>query len=214
MLSQLSIKNIAVIQSAQISFENGFNVFTGETGAGKSILIGAIGAVLGARTSKELIRTGENKASVSALFTEISESVCRKLNELGFETDNNELLIERDITAESTVCRVNGKLSTVAMLKSIGALLIHTHGQHDSQLLSDPETHLGFTDSFGKLEPLIAKYRESYDRFCDIKRKLSSLETDEAAKARKIDLLQYQINEIEAAALVDGKMKSLLPDAG
>ena len=210
MLSQLIIKNIAVIQSAHISFENGFNVFTGETGAGKSILIGAIGAVLGARTSKELIRTGENKASVAALFTNISDSVCKKLAELGFDAENSELLIERDITADSTVCKVNGKLSTVAMLKAIGALLIHTHGQHDSQLLSDPETHLAFTDSFGRLEPQIEKYRESYDRYCEIKRKLSSLETDEAAKARTIDLLQYQINEIDSARLIDGEEDELI----
>jgi len=210
MLSQLSIQNIAVIQSAQISFENGFNVFTGETGAGKSILIGAIGAVLGARTSKELIRTGETKASVSALFTDISGSVCAKLSEMGFDTENGELLIERDITAESTVCRVNGKLSTVTMLKSIGSLLIHTHGQHDSQLLSDPETHLAFTDSFGRLEPQIEIYKESYQRYCEIKRKLSSLETDEDAKARTIDLLQYQINEIDSASLIDGEEEELI----
>ncbi len=210
MLSQLSIQNIAVIQSAQISFKNGFNVFTGETGAGKSILIGAIGAVLGARTSKELIRTGESKASVAALFTDISEGICKKLSDLGFDADNGELLLERDITADSTVCKVNGKLATVAMLKSIGALLIHTHGQHDSQLLSDPETHLAFTDSFGRLEPQIARYRQSYDRYCEIKRKLASLETDEAAKARSIDLLQYQINEIDSAALIDGEEEELI----
>lgn len=210
MLSQLQIENIAVIQKASISFENGFNVFTGETGAGKSILIGAIGAVLGARTSKELIRTGENKASVSALFTNLSENVCHKLADIGINTADGELLLERDITFDSTVCKVNGKLSTVAMLKSIGSLLIHTHGQQDSQLLADPEMHLSFTDSFGGLAPMIENYRKSYDYFGDIRRKLSSLEIDEAAKARKIDLLSYQINEINAANLSDGEEEELL----
>lgn len=209
MLSQLSITNIAVIQKADIEFKKGFNVFTGETGAGKSILIGAIGAVLGARTSKDLIRTGENKASVSALFTGLSDSVCKKLNELGVEAEG-ELLIERDITADSTTCRVNGRLSTVAMLKSIGSLLIHIHGQQDSQLLSAPETHLGFVDSFGELDGLVSEYRESYDKLCEIKRALSEIETDEAAKARKIDLLQYQIDEIDAAGLTDGEEEELL----
>ena len=210
MLSQLQIENIAVIQKACIKFENGFNVFTGETGAGKSILIGAIGAVLGARTSKELIRTGENKASVSALFTYLSENICRKLADIGVDAANGELLLERDITFDSTVCRINGKLSTVAMLKSIGALLIHTHGQQDSQLLADPEMHLSFTDSFGGLYPMIESYRESYEYYCDIRRKLSSLETDEAAKARKIDLLSYQINEINSANLTDGEEEELI----
>ncbi len=209
MLSQLCITNIAVIQKAEIGFEKGFNVFTGETGAGKSILIGAIGAVLGARTSKELIRTGENKASVSALFTALSLPVREKLAELGIETDG-ELLIERDITADSTACRINGKLSTVSMLKSIASLLIHIHGQQDSQILSAPETHLGFVDAFGELQAVIDDYRQSYDRLCEVKHALSKIETDDAAKARKIDLLQYQIDEIKAAELVIGEEEELL----
>lgn len=208
MLSQLSITNIAVIQKAEIGFENGFNVFTGETGAGKSILIGAIGAVLGARTSKELIRTGESKASVTALFTRLSDSVCEKLAQLGVESDG-ELLIERDITADSTVCRINGKLTTVSMLKNIASLLIHIHGQQDSQLLALPETHLGFVDMFGELQPMIEDYRISFDKMCEIKHALSKIETDDAAKARKIDLLQYQIDEIRAASLTDGEEEEL-----
>lgn len=209
MLSQLSITNIAVIQRAEIGFEKGFNVFTGETGAGKSILIGAIGAVLGARTSKELIRTGENKACVSALFTALSDNVCQKLSKLGIESEG-ELLIERDITADSTVCRINGKLSTVSMLKAVSSLLIHIHGQQDSQVLSAPETHLGFVDTFGGLQPVIDDYRQSYDRLCEIKHALSKIETDDAAKARKIDLLQYQIDEITAAKLINGEEEELL----
>lgn len=210
MLSQLWIQNIAVIQSAQIAFEEGLNVFTGETGAGKSILIGAIGAVLGARTSKELIRTGEKKASVTALFTKLSDTVCQSLAALGVDTEENELLIEREITYDSTVCRVNGKLSTVAMLKSIGALLIHTHGQQDSQLLALPETHLQFVDGYGELQSIIAQYRQRYEELRAIENKLATIETDEASKARQIDLLNYEINEITACHLVDGEEEELL----
>ncbi|MDF3006030.1 MAG: recN [Oscillospiraceae bacterium] len=210
MLSQLWIQNIAVIQSAQIAFEGGLNVFTGETGAGKSILIGAIGAVLGSRTSKELIRTGEKKASVTALFTKLSETVCQSLEALGIDIEENELLIEREITSDSTVCRINGKLSNVAMLKNIGALMIHTHGQQDSQLLSLPETHLKFVDSYGELQPVIEDYQRHYAELCTIENKLAAIETDDAAKARQIDLLNYEIDEITACRLVDGEEEELL----
>lgn len=210
MLSQLSIQNIAVIQSAQIIFENGLNVFTGETGAGKSILIGAIGAVLGSRTSKDLIRTGEKKASVTALFTKLSDSVCQKLSDLGIDAQDHELIIEREITTDSTVCRVNGKLSNVSMLKNIGTLLIHTHGQQDSQLLASEETHLQFVDSYGELQSLIEEYTQYYHAFCAIEKKLALIETDEAAKARRIDLLKYQIDEINACRLTDGEEEELV----
>ncbi|MFV0498127.1 MAG: DNA repair protein RecN [Candidatus Fimivivens sp.] len=210
MLSQLWIKNIAVIQSAQIAFQGGLNVFTGETGAGKSILIGAIGAVLGSRTSKELIRTGEKKASVTALFTDLSDAVNQNLAKIGVDVLENELLIEREITNDSTVCRVNGKLSTVAMLKNIGALLIHTHGQQDSQLLSLPETHLQFVDSYGELQSLLATYRQHYGELCSIDSKLAAIETNEAAKNRQIDLLKYEIEEITAAVLIDGEEEELV----
>ena len=210
MLSQLWIQNIAVIQSAQIAFEDGLNVFTGETGAGKSILIGAIGAVLGSRTSKELIRTGEKKAAVTALFTRLSDAVRQRLAALGIDIEENELLIEREITADSTVCRVNGRLSTVAMLKSIGGLLIHTHGQQDSQLLSLPETHLQFVDDYGELRPVLSEYRRHYGALCALEDKLAAIETDEAAKARRIDLLNYEIEEIIACRLHDGEEEELL----
>lgn len=210
MLSQLWIQNIAVIQSAQIVFESGLNVFTGETGAGKSILIGAIGAVLGSRTSKELIRTGEKKASVTAVFNHLSGTVCNRISDLGIDVADNELMIEREITADSTLCRVNGKPASVAMLKTIGSLLIHTHGQQDSQLLALEETHLQFVDSFGSLTPVIEDYRQCYHALCAVEKKLASLEIDEAAKARRIDLLNYEINEISACALVEGEEEELL----
>lgn len=210
MLLQLSIQNIAVIQSAQINFTDGLNVFTGETGAGKSILIGAIGAVLGSRTSKELIRTGEKKALVSALFGSISPTVQKALADAGFFAEDDELLIEREITAESNVCRINGKLATVSILREIGERLIHTHGQQDSQLLAQQETHLGFVDDFGQLDKIKLSYREKYDKLCAIEKKLSSIVTDENEKARKIDLLRYEIDEIDSAMLIEGEQEQLL----
>lgn len=210
MLSQLSIENIAVIRQAEISFREGFNVFTGETGAGKSILIGAIGAVLGARASKDLIRTGEKRATVRALFCNLSPTMWEKLAALDVAPDEGQLLIERELTAESTVCRINGRLCTVAMLRAVGALLIHTHGQQDNQLLATEESHLQFVDAYGGLMPLLAQYSQSYRALRDIEQQLAQIETDEAAKARKMDLLQFEIEEITACNPVEGEEEELL----
>ncbi|MEG1972499.1 MAG: AAA family ATPase, partial [Oscillospiraceae bacterium] len=139
MLWELDIENIAVIQNAHINFTRGFNVFTGETGAGKSILLGAIGAVLGDRVSKEIIRTGESKAKVSALFGGLSNDTMELLNNIGFETEDNELVISREISADRSLCYINGKISTAAMLKNIGRSLLNIHGQHDNGMLADPD---------------------------------------------------------------------------
>lgn len=209
MLRSLSIQNIAVIQSAEISFTNGFNVFTGETGAGKSILIGAIGAILGSRTSKELIRTGEKKASIAALFSPISPAVLALLTEYGLSAEE-ELLLSREITADGNSCRINGQPATVAMLRSLGERLIHTHGQDDTHLLAQEETHLQFVDDFGNLSELRCKCNQLYTDWNEIRTALSRLTINEAEKARKIDLLTYQINEIRAANLVDGEEEELL----
>lgn len=152
MLAELSIENIAVIRRAQIRFDQGLNIFTGETGAGKSILIGAIGAALGSRTSKDLIRTGETRAKVSALFTRITGAAADKLSALGIDAGEGELALSREITADGNLCRINGMSATVAQLRAAGMLLLQTHGQQDSWLLSQEETHLGFIDQFGGLE--------------------------------------------------------------
>ena len=162
MLSQLFIKNIAVIESASIDFENGFNVFTGETGAGKSILIDSINAVLGGRTSRDLVRTGEEKALVSAVFTNVSKEAESLLQELGYEIED-ELMISREISAEGkSICKVNMRPATAGVLKQLSSVLIDVHGQHDSAVLQNPELHIGYIDSFGNTGNELAEYQDSY----------------------------------------------------
>ncbi len=208
MLSEISIRNIALIRSAEFSFAPGFNVLTGETGAGKSILIGAIGAVLGFRTSKALIRTGEEQAAVSALFREVSPGARSRLAELGIECDG-ELLLSRTITADSSVCRVNGQTVTAAMLRQAGALLMNIHGQTDTQMLSDTDHHREFVDAFGGLAPERESYLALFERLRGLQRRLSRLETDSRERERRLDLLRYQNEEISAAALNAGEEEEL-----
>lgn len=211
MLSQLYIKNIAVISKASIDFTNGLNVFTGETGAGKTILIHAINAVLGERASKELIRTGESKAEVSALFTGLGPETLAAFEEAGYEAeDDGSILLSREISAEGkTVCRINGRPATVSILRRVSSFLINIHGQHDNQQLLSSQKHLAFIDSFGGLEPEIASYREAYRAWKKAQQELLELNTDETEKARRIDLLQYQIAEIQEAELDPGEDEDL-----
>ena len=206
MLLELSIENIAVISKSSIRFREGFNVLTGETGAGKSILLGAIGAVLGYRTSKELIRTGENKASVSAIFVQIPAEVRIRLHELGIDiNEEDDLLLSREITTEYNICRINGTAVTVSILRIIGAMLINIHGQQDHQMLSNVETHRVFIDSFGGFASLLESYQTVYENLTKIRKELSTAKTDEKEKARKIDILQFQIKELSSANLKQGE---------
>ncbi len=210
MLSQLYIKNIAVISEASIGLQPGLNVFTGETGAGKTILIGAINAVLGERVSKEMIRTGETRASISALFTEISPAAEQVLNEAGYPVEEGAVLIHREISADGkSSCKIDGRPATAAILRSVSALLINVHGQHDNQQLLSPQKHLGFIDSYGELDGLLREYQEAYRDYMLVRRELASVNTDEAQKAHRIDLLSYQVNEIEAAELQPGEEEEL-----
>lgn len=211
MLCQLFINNIAVIEKASIEFENGFTVLTGETGAGKSIIIDAIHAVLGERTSKELVRTGTDAASVSALFTGLTEDARKKLQELSVPPeDDGSLLIQREIRLEGrSLCKINGAPATVSMLRELGPLLINIHGQHESYELLSPEVHMTYVDSFGGLEALLSEYQESYHRLREIQRKLEAFHTDEGEKARRVDLLRYQIEELEAAGIQPGEREEL-----
>lgn len=211
MLCQLFINNIAVIEKASIELEGGFTVLTGETGAGKSIIIDAIHAVLGERTSKELVRTGTDTASVSALFTGLGEDVRRKLTELSVPLeDDDSLLIYREIRLEGrSLCKLNGAPATVSMLRELGPLLVSIHGQHESYELLSPEVHMTYVDRFGGLEPLLKEYQESYRNLREIQRKLEAFNTDEGEKARRVDLLRYQIGELEAAAIQPGEREEL-----
>lgn len=209
MLSLLHIENIALIDRADITFGSGFNVLTGETGAGKSIIIDAIGAVLGERTSRDLIRTGEKSALVTALFQDLPDLPWFQKNGMGPD-ENGELLISRKIQGDGkNLCRVGGVPCTVLQLKELGAQLIDIHGQHDGQQLLDETCHLNYLDSFGGLEGERGAYQEEYHRLEDIRRKIAALQMDEAEKARRMDTLQFQIDELERAALQPGEEETL-----
>ena len=208
MLSLLHIENIALIQSADIRFEPGFNVLTGETGAGKSIVIDSIGAVLGERTSRELIRTGAKSALVTAVFTQVPPLPW--LEENGFPTGEEELLLQRELQGDGrNVCRIDGKLVTVAQLRELGRQLLNIHGQHDGQQLLDPASHLGYLDQFGGCQPLLESYQEAYRKWHDIRREMDKLQMDEAERSRRVDTLNYQIQELERAQLEAGEDEEL-----
>ena len=211
MLSTLYIENLAIIEKAELAFDAGFNVLTGETGAGKSIIIDALGAVLGERTSRDLVRTGSAEALVSATFTELSESVTEELREQGFEPDEDgSLLITRRIAADGkTACRIGGRPATVAVLREIGRRLVNIHGQHENQTLLSVDRHRGYLDALGQLQPVWEAYAETYHRYCAIRRELKKLDMDEDAKERRMELLRFQINELEAADIKVGEEEAL-----
>jgi DNA repair protein RecN (Recombination protein N) len=210
MLELLHIENIAVIEQADIQFQPGFNALTGETGAGKSIVIDAMGAVLGGRTSRDLIRTGADKAFVSAVFSGISSDL-PGLTEAGAAPDGDgNLLLQREIGGDGrNLCRVNGRPVTVAQLKQIGGELLNIHGQHDGQQLLDEEQHGSYLDRFGRTENVLASYRREYDTMADLRARMQTLRMDEAEKARRVDSLHFQIDELERAELVPGEEEEL-----
>lgn len=204
MLKELYIENLAVIEKASISFADRFNVFSGETGAGKSVLIGAIGAVLGGRVSKELIRTGASKASVTALFDFIPESAAQKLSQNGFEP-SEELLIQREFSVDGKgVVRIGGKPATAAILKEIAAGLIDIHGQHDNRILVDTANQRELLDNYGGLMPELREYGEAFRSFSRLSREIRRLEEANAAKDEKIGLLLKEIGEVERLNLKKG----------
>ena len=203
MLSLLHIENIAVIERSDISFDSGFNVLTGETGAGKSIVIDAISAILGERAYRDMIRTGANKASVRAVFTDVPEYPWFAEN--GVEYDP-ETIIQREIYLDGkNVCRVNGALVTVSILRKLGIQLINIHGQHDSATLFDEANHLVFLDDFAENQALRAEYAEKYEKVADLRRQIDKMTMDEGEKLRRMETLRYQIAEIEKAELESGE---------
>ncbi len=207
MLNLLHIENIAVIESADISFGTGFNVLTGETGAGKSIVIDAISAILGERAYRDMIRTGEEKASVRAVFSQVAP--LDWFNENGVPYDR-ETVIQRDIFLDGkNVCRVNGTLVSVTMLRKLGIQLINIHGQHDSASLFDEENHLIFLDDFSSNQALREAYQEKYQAVAALRREIQRMTMDEGEKLRRMETLQYQIAEIEKAELEPGEDETL-----
>ena len=213
MLELLHIENIAIIEAADIEFAPGFNALTGETGAGKSIVIDSLSAVLGQRTSRELIRTGAEKAFVSAAFSGMAPELTE---ELGIQPEaDGTLLLQREIQTDGkNVCRVNGRPVTVGQLRALGAQLLNIHGQHDGQQLLNEEQHIAYLDSFGRAEILINTYAEKYKHFTDIRRQIGALQMDEAEKARRVDTLQYQIEELRRAKLKPGEEAELTARRG
>lgn len=210
MLAQLHIENIAVIESSDMAFGPRFNVLTGETGAGKSIVVDAIGAILGQRTSRDLIRTGAKSACVEALFRDLPELAWFEENAVAPD-ENGELLLRREIQADGrNLCRANGQMLTVAQLKALGDQLVNIHGQHDGQQLLDPACHLSYLDRFGSLvEGPLAAFRAAYEAVMDVKREIAALEMDESEKERRLDSLQYQIDELERSELKEGEQEAL-----
>ncbi|MBR7061130.1 MAG: DNA repair protein RecN [Eubacterium sp.] len=210
MLKSLSIENIAVIEKAEIEFSEGFNVLTGETGAGKSILVDSISAVLGERTSKELVRNGAENAYVYACFEDVSKDVQRKLSEFDIPLEDGVLIISRKISAQGkSSCKINGRNVSVSMLREIGVLLVNIHGQHDSQALLNSDYHYKFLDLTGSDASFIEEYKKSFKELVSVRKRLKSLTADADTKDRELEILEYQIKEIESADIKIGEIEKL-----
>ncbi len=210
MLQTLYIENIAVIEKTSIDFRQGLNVLTGETGAGKSIIIDAINAIMGQRTSRDIIRTGEQSAFVSAQFENINDEVIRKLEELGFSDDEGTLILQRTLNSSGkSTCKINGRPATASILKELSANLINIHGQHESYELFSPETHVDYIDRYGRCEKLLDEYREKYRQYKILKKKLNEANSDESERLREIDLLSFQSQELFDADVQIGEEEKL-----
>lgn len=206
MLKELYIKNLAVIKEAVIPLEKKLNIFTGETGAGKSILINGINAVLGQRCSKDIVRTGCNKAVITALFTDLSEALCRKLDELGIEHENNEITVTREISADGgSVARINQRTASASLLKEIGSMMINIHGQHDNQILLDSERHMSILDDFGGDSSLLDSYRETFRTLQHTARKLGDLKKLGLSRIERTRYLNEVIKDIGELDLEAGE---------
>lgn len=211
MLSHLKIENVAVIKSTDIDFSKGLNILTGETGAGKSIVIDSINAILGERTSKEIVRSGCDKARIIAEFTDLSDSIIHKLSDYEIECEDETLIIMRTITSDGkSNCRINGMPVTSSILKDIGRELITICGQHDSQKLLQRSSHIDYIDALGELYRQLSDYKSIYKELKELENELNSLSTDESQKQTRIEFLEYQINEIQDASLYEGEKETLV----
>lgn len=211
MLTSLHIENIAVIRSVDIDFSQGFSAFTGETGAGKSMIIDGISLLLGNRADRELIRTGESRAMVSAVFEDLGETVLAALSEAGAEPDEDgRIMLQRSISADGhSSVKVNGRTATVALLREIGPHLINIHGQSENRILSDPLNRLRVLDGYAHSEELLAEYREAYSALSEIRSRIKALTCDESERLRTVEMLRYQIEDIDALSLRDGEEEKL-----
>ncbi|MBQ8077383.1 MAG: AAA family ATPase, partial [Eubacterium sp.] len=211
MLTNLNIENIAVIEKAEIEFSDGLNVLTGETGAGKSILVDSINAVLGERTSKELVRHGADNASVSAVFENVDSAVIQKAAELGLAFDDDDsLIITRRISAQGkSNCRVNGTPCTLTMVRELGSMLVNIHGQHDSQHLLNPDFHCSILDLTGDNCDYLSEYQSAFKKLVAIRKRLKVLTSDADTKDRRLEILDYQIKELTDADIKVGEKDEL-----
>lgn len=210
MLRELSIENLAVIEKASAQFGGNFNVFTGETGAGKSILIGGINAILGQRTNKDIVRTGAPKAVITALFDDVSQSVLDKLSEMGFEASDGELMLMREITADGkSTARINGRSATAAMLREIGSMLVDVHGQHENRLLMSQDNQRDILDSYGGIGSALADYREKFRSFSQISKRIHKLQSEDETRSLKVARLTSIVEELEALDLEKGEGDAL-----
>ena len=209
MLKSLNIENIAVIEKADIEFSPGLNVLTGETGAGKSIVVDSINAVLGERTSRELVRNGVNEAQVTAVFDDINSSVREKLDEFGIEDDDTLVLMRKISDRGKSYCRINGVPCTVSMLRQLGEQLVNIHGQHDSQALLNPDTHYRFLDMFADDKDLVSEYSKNFKKLLEVRKKLKSLTADAENNDKQSEMLAYEINELTQADIKIGEIEQL-----
>lgn len=209
MLKSLNIENIAVIEKADIEFSPGLNVLTGETGAGKSIVVDSINAVLGERTSRELVRNGANEAQVTAVFDDINSSVREKLDEFGIEDDDTLVLMRKISDKGKSYCRINGVPCTVSMLRQLGEQLVNIHGQHDSQALLNPDTHYRFLDMFADDKELVSEYSKNFKKLLEVRKKLKSLTADAENNDKQSEMLAYEINELTQADIKVGEIEQL-----
>lgn len=210
MLRELSIENLAVIEKAAVEFGSGFNVFTGETGAGKSVIIGGINAVLGGRTTKDIVRSGAPKAVISALFDDISDRVKSRLTELGFSAEDGELVLMREITAEGkSSARINGRAATAAMLREVGELLVDIHGQHENRILMDTDNQRQILDSYGELSGELEEYRAEFRRFSKLSRRLKDLQEENRTRELRTAQLTAIAEELAELNLEHGEGERL-----
>ena len=209
MLTNLHIENIAIIDNLDVEITSGFIVLTGETGAGKSIIIDAINMLLGDRVSRDIVRTGEKKAFVSAVFTDIDNAISEKLTELGYDS-SDDLILSRELSSEGrSIARINGRPVSVSVLREIGTRLVNIHGQHDNTSLLDSDIHISFLDKYAKNDVVRNDYVEAYTKAITLKRKIENLTANDSEKEHRTEILKYQINEIESADLKENEDKTL-----
>ena len=209
MIDSLHIENIAVVKSLDIDFGGGFTVLSGETGAGKSIIIDSLGLLLGGKADRELIRRGEERATVSAVFSDIGDGVRAKLSEIGFESDEDTLMLSRTLTASSSSARINGRAVTASMLREVGSLLFNIHGQNDNRQLLDPKNHIRLLDSFSGNGVLLDEYSAIYREILHIRCEIDGIQRDSMEQARLGEMLKFQISDIDAVKLKAGEEQAL-----